>query len=127
MLLETGGLRPRDWDRFHIRNLGLAVQREMARRGLSAEDFRERCADRVARLLSVRVARWPEPRRRAFSDLALVLDRIPDVGRWSRAERDALRAILEAKSALSETRYARLLRKHGRLRKALLRVGSRRV
>ena len=131
MILDTGDSRPgdsrpRDWDRFHIRNLGLAVQREMARSGRSAGAFREACAARVARILKVRIPRAPEGLS-AFSDLALVLDRIPDLARWDRAEKNALRAILEAKSTLSERRYVRLLQKQERLRKALLQIGSRPV
>ena len=131
MILDTrdsrpGDSRPRDWDRFHIRNLGLAVQREMARRGQSAGTFRDACCARAARVLKVRIPRAPVAFR-AFSDLALVLDRIPDLARWSRNEKDALRAILKAKSALSERRYVRLLGKHWRLRSALLRIGGRLV
>ncbi|MGH9442852.1 MAG: hypothetical protein ACRD16_11320 [Thermoanaerobaculia bacterium] len=126
MLLETRDSRPGAWDRFHIRNLGLAVQREMARSGLSAERLRERCAERVARILSLRVSRRPETRHRALSDLALVLDRIPDLSRWRPDEKKALAAILDAKSGASEIRYVRLLQKHERLRDAVLRIGSAR-
>ena len=59
--LVTGNLlyemRPsRDWDRFHIRNIGLAVQRRMrARYRGDPDEARRRASSRVARLLSMRI------------------------------------------------------------------------
>lgn len=100
MLLETRDSGRGDWDHFHIRNLGLAVNRKAAS-GTPA-------------------------RRGSDSGLALVLELIPDRSRWSRAEKRALAEILRAKSGHSETRYVRLLQKHERLRNAILKIGSKR-
>lgn len=99
MLLETGRSGKGDWDHFHIRNLGLEVNRK------AAPGTRTRPSD---------------------SGLALVLELIPDRSRWIRAEKKALAEILRAKSAQSERRYVRLLQKHERLRKTILRLGSKR-
>jgi hypothetical protein len=120
-LAESGRL---DWDRFHIRNVGLSVDRRLAASGLSAERFRERCAARLARRLHVDSRRWAPGRRRAFEDWALVLDGIPGLSRWSVAEKSLLARILAAKAARSEIGYARSLARHERLRAAVLRMGS---
>ena len=100
MLLETRDSRREDWNSFHVRNLGLAVNRKAETESRS--------------------------RRDSDSGLALVLDLIPDRAGWSRAEKKTLGEILHAKFARSETRYVRLLQKHGRLRNAILKLGSKR-
>jgi hypothetical protein len=110
----------RDWDRFHVRKIGLAVERRMRTRDRGNPDLaRRRATSRVARLLSIRIPRGP-----AFENLALVLDAIPDLPRWTRAERAAVVEIIRAKDGNEEIRYLRLLQGHERLRKALIRLGS---
>jgi hypothetical protein len=110
----------RDWDRFHVRNIGLAVQRRMRTRYRGDPDeARRRATSRIARLLSIRI-----PVGRAFENLALVLDAVPDFPRWTRAERAAVVEIVRAKDGDEEIRYLRLLQNHARLRKALIRLGS---
>lgn len=115
-----------DWDRFHVRNVGLAVQQRMAARygGVAAQARRQAVA-RISRLLGARTARWSVTEKRAFENLALVFDGIPDLARWTPEERNALVAIAREKAGREEIRYLRLLQKHGRLRKALIRIGSR--
>jgi hypothetical protein len=114
-----------EWDRFHIRNLGLAVQRRMATRyGGDAERERREASARISRAIGARTARWSAAERRAFENLALVLDLVPDLARWTREERSALIAIARAKAAREEIRCLRLLQKHARLRNALIRIGS---
>jgi hypothetical protein len=110
----------RDWHRFHVRNLGLAVQRRMrVRYGGDPDEARRRASSRVARLLSLRA-----PASRSFENLALLLDAVADFPRWSRAERAALVEIVRAKDGAEEIRYLRLLQRHARLRTALIRLGS---
>lgn len=114
------------WDRFHIRNLGLAVNRRMARHyGGDAARARRTASTRVARALRIRPEGWPDVERRAFENLALVLDLIPDLARWPARERDAIADIVRAKPGRTEIRYLRLLQRHRRLREMLLRLGSR--
>jgi len=117
-LLYESGPSPRgDWDRFHVRNLGLAVQRRMrSRYGADPARARRDSASRVAKALGIR----PE----TLGGLALVFDLIPDLPRWTRAERDALAEIARAKARLDEIRYLRLLQRHTGLRAAVLRLGS---
>jgi hypothetical protein len=105
-----------DWDRFHIRKIGLAVNRRMAREfGGDAEAIRRASEKSAARKLGAR----------PIGDFALVLDLIPDLARWSTAERDAVVEVIRAKAGHGETRYLRLSQRHARLRKALIRLGSR--
>lgn len=123
--LVTGNLlyemRPsRDWDRFHVRKIGLAIQRRMRTRyGGDSEEARRRAKSRVARLLEIRT-----PAGSAFENFALVLDALPDLPRWTRAERAALIPIIRAKEGAEEIRYLRLLQRHAKLREALIRLGS---
>jgi hypothetical protein len=113
------------WDRFHVRNLSLAVIRRMAHQfGGDAARIRRASEKRVAALLGLANPSAASLKRRVFSDLALVLDLVPELSRWPRAERDAVGDIVRAKSGPSERRYLRLLQKHARLCRALLRLGS---
>ncbi len=126
LIYEVPGNARGEWDRFHIRNLGLAVNRRMAADyGGDAARLREASERRVAAALGLSPARWPSERRRAFSELALVLDLIPDLARWPPAERAAVAGIIRGKMGRTERRYLGGLRRHERLRRALIRLGSR--
>ncbi len=125
LLYEVPGTPSGEWDRFHIRNVGLRVNRRMARRfGGSAEAIRTAAARRAANALGLRPARLAPPERRAFDSFALVLDEIPDLARWTPAERRGILEIVRAKAGGPERRYLRLLQGHARLRAALIALGS---
>jgi hypothetical protein len=81
-----------------------------------------RCAAvrRVAKALGV-----SEAKVASVPDLALVLDLIPDLERWSARDKTLSLAWLRAKTAADETGYLRLLASHERLRRELIRLGSR--
>ncbi|HEY7369860.1 MAG TPA: hypothetical protein VIA29_08220, partial [Thermoanaerobaculia bacterium] len=114
------------WDRFHIRNLGLAVDRRMAREfGGDAEKIRRASSRSVARKLGVRLESWSALEEKAFSDLALVLDLIPDLGRWPPDEKRHVVAVCRAKAGRDEASYLRLLQREGRLSEELRWMGSR--
>jgi hypothetical protein len=120
LLYEADPARAGEWDRFHVRNIGLAVQRRMrVRYGGDPERARRQASSRVARLLGGRLSE-----SEAFPELALVLDLVTDPPRWNRGERDALVEIVGAKAGREEIRYLRLLQRHERLRRALIRLGS---
>ncbi|HYG79037.1 MAG TPA: hypothetical protein VD861_01540, partial [Pyrinomonadaceae bacterium] len=124
MILETAAAQS-SWDRFRIRNVGLAVQRRMAKEfGGDARQIRRASAARVERALGVRTSGWKEDERRAFDDLALVLALIPDLARWNEDEKKALANIVRAKAGADESRYLRLLRRHSRLRAEIIKIGS---
>jgi hypothetical protein len=125
LLYETDPARAGEWDRFHIRNLGLAVQRRMGTRyGGGAERARREAVARVARALGVRPERWKVPVREAFDKLALVLDLVPDLSGWPQAELAAVGRLAAAKAGRDEIAYLRLLGRCGNLRRALLSLGS---
>ncbi|MEK6322004.1 MAG: hypothetical protein AABN33_10005 [Acidobacteriota bacterium] len=116
-----------DWDRFSIRNLGLAVQRRMAKEfDGDAEMIRRVSADEVARALGMTPNRLNQPDRRAFDDLGLVLALIPDLPQWTESEKRKVVQIIRAKTGTDESRYARLLQNHAKLRAAIIRLGESR-
>jgi hypothetical protein len=115
-----------DWDRFHVRNIALAVVRRMAREfGGDASRIRSASQMRVAKALGAAARRWSADERRVFADLAPVLDLIPDLSRWPKGERDAVADVVRAKAGRLESRYLRVMQRHARLREALLDLGSR--
>ena len=89
------------------------------RYGGDPEEARRRASSRVARLLGGRASEGE-----AFADLALVLDLIAGLPAWTPGEREALAEIVRAKTGREEIRYLRLLQRHERLRRALIRLGS---
>ena len=114
-----------DWDRFRMRNIGLAVQRQMAKSFAGdASLFRQTAARKLARLLNVRPGTWSPLKQKVFSNFAVALDIIPGVAHWTSAEKDLLVGIIHAKANASEPRYSALLQAHPRLRSAILKLGS---
>jgi hypothetical protein len=115
-----------EWEQFHIRRLGLAVNRRMAREFAGdAERIRAASAKSVARKLRVNSSRWKEGERKSFESYALVLDLIPDLGRWSPQEKRDLVEVIRAKAGRNEAAYLRRTQRHPRLREALIELGSR--
>jgi len=113
---------PGTWDRFHFREIGLAVQREAARR--TGGKRRADSSARVARSLGVRPGAWGEAERRAFEAMAPALELVPGLSRWSPADKRALVRIVKAKAGPDESRYLELLQKHAKLRAAMVKLGS---
>jgi len=93
MLFEGPSSEKGVWDKFRVRNLGLAIERARA-----AGD--------------------------SSSGLAMVLNLIPDLARWTPQEKAAAAKILRAKESASEARYLRLMQRHARLRAAFLALGT---
>ncbi len=125
-LLFTLPPAPRsEWDNFHVRNLGLAAQRRMAQKFDSDSlKFRRASVERVADSLGLRVESFREDERRAFSDWSLMLALIPDIERWTTDEKMAVLNIIRAKAGRDEARYIRLMQKHERLRREVIKLGS---
>lgn len=125
MVYEAPGSSGGDWDRFSIRNLGLAVQRRMSREfDGDAEKIRTMSAGET--ILALRMNRRSLNKRelRAFDDLALVLALIPDLQEWSESEKRKVIQIVRAKAGSDESRYARLLQSHAKLRAAIITLGE---
>ena len=125
MIFELDQSRVGDWDRFQVRKIGLAVQRQMAAKfGGEAERMRSESVKAVARILKTDTTRWDSDQLIALRDFAVVLSLVPDLGRWSTVEKQRLVQIIQAKAGKDEARYLKLMQKHQRLRKELIRLGS---
>lgn len=125
MLLEIPRAEQRRWDKFRIRNVGLAVQRQMANRfDGDLSKIRRASVKEVARALNVRVEDWRQAEQRAFAELALVLALIPDLARWTEDEKRDVTTIIRAKAGADESRYVRLLQRHSKLRDEIIKIGS---
>ena len=115
LLFEGPGASPGAWDRFQVRNLGLAVARATAaRHGGDPARMAAWAAGRVGAALGAA----PD------SPLTLVASLIPGLLRWPAADKTALLAILKAKQSSDESRYLRLTQRHARFRAACLSLGS---
>jgi hypothetical protein len=113
------------WDRFSMRNIGLAVQRRIARDfDGDTQMMRKAAVAQLARIIKVDPKKLKPQAQAAFADFATVLSLVPDLDRWSWDDKDALRQIIAAKAGRTELRYLRLLQKHPRLRAAILKLGS---
>jgi hypothetical protein len=126
MFYELPGSEKRAWDRFSTRNLGLQVNRRMAREfGGDSQRIRGASVAAVGRALGVQPLRWNSLEQQAFENWALVLALIPDLDGWTPTEKRELVNILRTKASPNEMHYLRLTQKHSRLRQELLRLGSR--
>ncbi len=114
-----------DWDRFQIRNIGLAVQRRMANEfNGDAQSMRSESVRRIARTLGLRISDWRQVELATLEDFAVVLWLIDDLGRWTTVEKQRLAEIIRAKARSEESRYLKLMQKHPRLRAEMIRLGS---
>jgi hypothetical protein len=124
-VFEAPGSRSGDWDRFHIRNLGLAVGRRMAREfDGDAARIRAASVEQVAREVGLRSETMSGVSKRIFEDLALVLALIPDLSRWTQAEKKSIAGIVRAKAGSDESEYLRKLQKQAGLREAIIELGA---
>jgi len=123
------------WDRFSTRNIGLRVNRRMARDfGGDAVLMRERSRGALERVLNVKIesvrsgvvstSSWTPLEKAAFENFALVLADVPGLRAWTREEKEDLVRIIRAKGKPDEMLYLHLTQRHRRLRKALLTLGS---
>ena len=128
MIFELDSKREGDWDRFRGREIGFAVQREMARRfSGDARKMRSEAVRFAAQLLKTNPLRLSENEQKIVSDFAVVLLLVPDLEKWSLDERQLLSQIIQAKASTDEGNYLRLMQKHDRFRRAVIVLGSGRV
>ncbi len=126
VVYEVPGSPRAAWDRFHIRNLGLAVQRTMAKSGLEADPFRADCCERAAAALGIGRRSFNRAERQAFERMAPLLAIIPSLERWSEDDRATLVDAVRAKASRGEAAWLRLTARHQPLQRALLKLGSSR-
>jgi hypothetical protein len=122
---SDGGQQPGPWDTFSVRNLGLLVNRRMARRfNGDHEKIHQASVLKVIQALEINPVHWSLDQMRSLQNWSLILALIPGLSRWSRAEKNQLIKIIRAKSAPNEMTYLHRTQCHPRLRAELLRVGS---
>jgi hypothetical protein len=113
------------WGRFSTRNIGLRVNRRMARDfGGDAVLMREHSRRALERVLGVSTSSWTPLEKAAFENFALVLMHALGLRAWTREEKQDLVRIIRAKAKSDEMLYLHLTQRHGRLRRALLKLGS---
>ena len=127
---ELSGSEVGAWDRFSTRNIGLRVNRRMARDfGGDAVLMREHSRRALERVLFPRgvvvsTSSWTLLEKAAFENFALVLADVSGWRAWTREEKEDLVRIIRAKGKPNEMLYLHLTQRHRRLRKALLTLGS---
>jgi hypothetical protein len=121
---ELPGSEVGAWDRFSTRNIGLRVNRRMARDfGGDSSLMRQHARRALERLLGVSTSSWTPLEKAAFENFALVLTQLPGLPAWTREEKKDLVRIIRAKAKSDEMLYLHLTQRHGRLRDALLTLG----
>jgi hypothetical protein len=111
------------WDKFSTRNIGLQVNRRMARDfGGDAVQMRKKTSRTLKQLLRVSTTSWTPLETAAFENFALVLTR-SGLRAWTQTEKEDLVRIIRAKSKRDEILYLKLTQQHPRLRNALLTLG----
>jgi hypothetical protein len=122
---ELPGSEVGAWDRFSTRNIGLQVNRRMARDfGGDAVRMRGHARRALERMLNVNISSWKPLEKAAFENFALVLTQVPGLHTWTREEKEDLIRIIRAKSRADEMVYLHLTQRHERFREALLKLGS---
>ncbi len=125
MILELKEDRRGDWDRFQLRRIGFAVQRRMAAEfSGDAERMRSTLVTRISKTLGISARNWSTWELLSLTEFAPVLALIPDLNDWSKEEKQALVEIIRAKAGVDERRYLRLMQRHERFRRAVLKLGS---
>jgi hypothetical protein len=118
------------WDKFSMRNIGLRVNRLMARNfGGDAAFMREHSRRGLERILfpkssGASTSSWTPLETAAFENFALVLADMRRWRAWTREEKEDLVQVIRAKAKRDEMLYLHLTQRHKRLRKALLGIGS---
>jgi len=125
MIFELAETQSGDWDRFQVRNIGLAAARRTAAkyRG-NVERFRAYATKRLSRVSGVHTNDWRPAEREAFSNFAMTLSLVDDLDDWTRTEKQALLKIIRAKAGADEGKYLQQMQHHSRLRAAIIKLGS---
>jgi len=142
---ELPGSEAGAWDRFSTRNIGLQVNRRMARDfGGDAVRMRKHARRALERILDVRsddgrsddgridgvrsggvsTSSWTPLEKAAFDNFALVLTQVPGLRAWTQEEKEDLIQVIRAKAKPDEMLYLHLTQRQGRLRRVLLTLGS---
>jgi hypothetical protein len=124
MIFELEQANSGDWDRFQLRNIGLAIQRRMAAKYQGvAENFRLAAVEKLTRALGLLPEAFAPAESPALNDFAVALSLV-DLSGWNAAEKRALTQVVRAKAKSDESRYLKLMQRHARLRNAMIKLGT---
>ncbi len=128
VFFQTGRLRADVLGALGTGNVGLRVTEFLADRfGWDRERGAAWCSREAARLLSVRDVRaLSSGERLAWDRFAPVVCILPDVERWSAAERRDLAAVILAKGGRRESDFVARFDAHPKLRSALVQLATER-
>jgi hypothetical protein len=113
------------WNNFSVRNIGFAVQRQMAGNfGGNPQVMRRLAGEALAKSLRLDLTSWRSLEKTAFENFALVLSLASEFSEWAETQKQALVEVIRAKAAPDEADYLRLLQQHHALRDIILRLGS---
>ncbi len=122
---ELPGSQVGAWDTFSTRNIGLRVNRRMAKEFQDdSHHMRKESVRAVARILGVDTSSWTSSERASFENFAMVLALVPSLRDWKREDKEALLQIIRSKNKADEMLYLHLTQRHDRLREALIELGS---
>lgn len=125
MIFELTKARAGEWDQFQVRQIGFAVQREMAKRFQGdAQRMKSHAISHVGRILKINTQRLPDNQQTIFTNFATVLLLLPDLEEWNAGDKQNLLQVIEAKAGTDEARYLKLMSRHERFRNALIKLGS---
>lgn len=125
MIFELDESHVGDWDRFQVRTIGFAAQRQMSEKfNGDAAKFRDVSVESLTEALGISTTNWRETELTTLRDFAVLSSMIRDLGRWTRGEKHQLIQIIQAKAGREEARYLKLMQKHARLRQEMIRLGS---
>src|ERR1019366_3528654 len=106
---ELPGSEAGAWDGFSTRNVGLQINRRMARDfGGDAVLMSEHSRRALERILRVNTSSWKPLEKAAFDNFALVLADVPGLRAWTQEEKADLVQIIRAKSKPDEMLYLHL-------------------
>jgi len=125
-LTEDAG--ERFFEEAWLQDLGAGITTAIAKEGVaSREEAVARLSKRLAGVLGIRLDSCSAIERQGFRQFAPVLAQIDDLAGWPDAERDALARQIRVRWAPQEREFIAGMRRHDRLRLALVRAAQRRA
>jgi hypothetical protein len=127
MVYEIPGSPTGEWDGFHVRNLGVAVNRVVGEEfNGEAEKMRAACRKSFSNLLEIDLSSLSAMELETFDDFTSILYLVPGLERWSSSDKNSLVGLIRSKMEKEELRYLKLLQQHDLLREAIIKLGSNR-
>ncbi len=124
MFLHLGKPRSDVLGRLSLGNIGIRISEQLATRfGGDREEGIQQMSAEMATLLGQK-GKLSRGERLAWERWAPLVDALPGVAKWSRAEKTALAKIIRAKGGPAESEFVELFNKHGKLRRAMLRLAE---